>query len=394
MSFDPSSEFVNTSVSPLDSSYTFHHEDVDVDVKARQDAMDIARGMCIVFMIAQHTVSYWGHSDIQGTGYFKWTTTGPGDVAVMFMFIMGINSANFSRQSAKQMAKRGVKFLIFGYIVNLLRDQIPLMLACHFRGLCYTDFGSVFMFRGEYDNVFLVDIFQFAGGAMIFLSLLRAHGLSINGHLSISLLFILALACIETDSDFTGFVGYYVIGTFYLNFFPFRNWLIFPVTGLVMGHYWRPYGLFTKDSFPMKKVTVVAVVLFGLLFTGMFVYPEVLDHYGFHNYKGYYNQNLLTNLFFVCQNILVLEVLRLLVRRHLIADWFFKFIKFWSRNIVAIYLVSWITIGFASFLICGVDNRINSVPLLFSAMVFVMLTSDLIVRFINPISKTLKKMLK
>ncbi|KAL0233320.1 hypothetical protein GEMRC1_012065 [Eukaryota sp. GEM-RC1] len=361
----------------------------DPEIVHRQDAMHLARGMAILLMMIHHVIIYFADYDLWDSPVLLWTQKGPGSVAVMFMFIMGINAADPERNNAKTLARRGAKLFVFAYVLNFVRDQVPLMLSCQFRDLCYDD---VYL-EGYWDMFFILDIYPFVGACFLYIAMMRSFSVSEVGQLTLTTIIVMILSLIETDSDPTGIFGYFFLGDFYLCYFPFRSWIIFPVVGLLLGSYWRPYGDRTKDSVPMKKLLIGAVIIWVCLFIAMFVFWPNLDHYGFDDEFNYYRQHPLINIFFICQNILVLEGFRFLFSKNAIPKVVFKLFKFWSQNIMPIYIISWMIITWYASLVIGWYSVTNLYFVVGYSVVVVTLSS-LIIHYVPGIGNFLKKMLK
>src|SRR5688572_6388070 len=96
----------------------------------RVRALDLARGLAIVFMIGVHVLWHWGAPD-------TWTSPigqvisflGGPTAAPVFMFLMGASLAFSSRTSFRSLAVRGLWLLWLGYLLNFLRGVIPAWLG-------------------------------------------------------------------------------------------------------------------------------------------------------------------------------------------------------------------------------------------------------------------------
>ncbi|KAL0225706.1 hypothetical protein P9112_013030 [Eukaryota sp. TZLM1-RC] len=358
------------------------------ELQSRQDAMDMARGLSVILMIFHHVIIYFAHYDLWDSPVLIWSLHGPGSVAVMFMFIMGINAADSEKNNARTLAKRGLKILIFAYFLNFVRDQLPLILSCTFQSLCPED---VYL-DGYWDMLFILDIFPFVGLCFLYIAMLRHFEINKEGQLTLTAILVLIFSLFEKHSDPTPIFGYFFLGDWYLCYFPFRSWVIFPVFGALIGSYYRPYGSLTKDSVPMKKLLIIALIGWITLFIGMFIFYPQLDHYGFQDETNYYHQDPLTNFFFLCQNVLLLETLKLLMARNLVPSILFRYIKWMSRNITAAYVVSWLVITWFATLITGWYILTNIILIYVFIVTVTGITSGLLY-FFPAISKLLKKTL-
>ncbi|KAL0250840.1 hypothetical protein GEMRC1_000054 [Eukaryota sp. GEM-RC1] len=257
----------------------------DPEVEHRQKAMDLLRGLSVFLMVIQHVVLYFATFDLQDTAWFRWTAVGPGNVAVFFMFILGINCADPERNPAKPLFVRGLKLWGFGYLLNICRGTIPFYVSCLTKEVCPSDFGWTYL-----NIVFRVDIYPFVGGALVFIAFFRALEMKKNAQLAVTILLVIVLSMFDfapPETDPTGFMGYFIIGTGVLSTFPFRSWIIFPMVGAYLGCYWRPYN---KETVPMKKLNLIAIVGWIALFVPMFFVSSGFDHYGFENDDHYFKQ--------------------------------------------------------------------------------------------------------
>ncbi|KAL0233106.1 hypothetical protein GEMRC1_011851 [Eukaryota sp. GEM-RC1] len=360
-------------------------QEKDPKIQHRQDAMDILRGIAVMLMVLQHTVIYMATVEVESSWLIRWVLVGPGDVAVMFMFIFGINMANPNSISNKALALRGLKIWVLAACLNATRASAPFFVSCKLRDFCV---------ERTYLEMFLrLDIYHFVGGFILYVALLRSLDMTKWAQLTVTaiLWFVFSLFEGTPPNDHTGWFGYYIIGTEAYANFPFRNWMIFPMVGMVLGHYWRP---FEKQEVPMKKILYVSLAGWVLLFIALIIYYPELDYYGNYADMNYLQQTPLTNIFFLCQNVLLLVAVEFVVSKGLVWKPFFKFIKFWSRNIMAIFVVSWLLITWISLVVIGGMGKAETIWENYLYMIGAVLLTDSIVRYIPGISKGLKKLIK
>ncbi|KAL0209758.1 hypothetical protein P9112_009842 [Eukaryota sp. TZLM1-RC] len=377
---------ITVEMNPMHGDKTSNPEkkpEKDPKIQHRQDAMDIVRGLAVLFMVLQHTVIYMAADE--SSWAIRWTLVGPGDVAVMFMFILGINMADPKAISNKALALRGLKIWVLAACLNFARASAPFYVACKLRNFC---------FSFTYLEMFLrLDIYHFVGGFLLFVALMRALEMTQLAQFTFTCILWLVFSLFEgtPPNDHTGVFGYYVIGTEPFANFPFRNWLIFPMVGMVLGNYWRP---FEKKEINMKKILYVCLVGWFGLFIALIVFYPKLDFYGNDDDNNYLKQTPLTNVFFLFQNIIVLIAFEFIVSKGWVWQPFFKFIKFWSRNIMAIFVVQWILITWISLVIIGGMGKAETIWENYLYMIGAVLLTDTIVRYIPGISKGLKKLVK
>ena len=155
--------------------------------------------------------------------------------APIFMFCMGVGVVYSRHSQWDTMIKRGVKLFLLGILVNVFEFFLP----CY---VCGTLLGQwdIFPTAGGL-LLFCVDILAFAGLAFIMMGILKKFELSDKWLIVVAV----AMSLIATLLRFTDF-GVPVLNLFFGNFigteggftaFPLFNWFIFPITGIVWGHY-------------------------------------------------------------------------------------------------------------------------------------------------------------
>ena len=144
---------------------------VSVDAKKKRLVeLDIVRGLCVLIMVVEHTNLYLTSKPLLENPLFHMTQSVVGNVAVLFMFIMGMNTV-FSRNSSPSVIfKRGVKIFILSYVFNFFRDFLPAFIGCHIGISSLTSHA----YNHYYETLINVDILQFVGMAFMFIALLRS----------------------------------------------------------------------------------------------------------------------------------------------------------------------------------------------------------------------------
>ncbi|MCG8514489.1 MAG: DUF1624 domain-containing protein, partial [Halanaerobiales bacterium] len=140
-----------------------------VSQKQRVVFLDIARGLAILFMIAQHSMLVHEVNEGEGSSILGniFLLLGTAPAAPVFLIIMGIFIAN-SKASTQRNIIRGIKIFLLGYVLNFARFTVPLLIAGAL-GSPYTE--------GEtpLDYFLAVDILQLAGLSMIFGALVKPY---------------------------------------------------------------------------------------------------------------------------------------------------------------------------------------------------------------------------
>jgi hypothetical protein len=124
-------------------------------------------------------------------------------------------------------------------------------------------------------------------------------------------------------------------GTNTLTYFPFLNWIIFPIAGLILGSFLKR----CKD----KKVFYLYVT--PLCLGIMLVYLFLTINFGFMFLSDgyYYFMSLFDALFFIVLAIMVFGLCYAVL--HLFPKVSFEPLMRWSKNINSIYCIHWTLIG-------------------------------------------------
>lgn len=92
-------------------------------------AVDLARGMSVLFLVTIHTIWMYGSTYTQSetnVGVFiEWL----GRATPMFLIAMGISFTLSRRSSPKRAAFRGLMILGFGFLMNFLKFVVPILLG-------------------------------------------------------------------------------------------------------------------------------------------------------------------------------------------------------------------------------------------------------------------------
>ena len=96
----------------------------------RQEALSLARGLAIFFMICAHVLEILSTTEAQNAlpaALIMLFATIP--AAPLFMFAMGIFSVYSRKQGVAQAFKRGQLLLLAGYALNFVRGFLPALIG-------------------------------------------------------------------------------------------------------------------------------------------------------------------------------------------------------------------------------------------------------------------------
>ena len=133
----------------------------------RQLELDLARGLAIFFMILVHVQGNYSLITLQKSSFgFIIDILGGILTAPVFMLVLGVGIIFSKKSEPKLLLKKGLIIFCLGYLLNLLREVIPNYLFWKItRDYEYFTYGV--------ESFILVDIFQFAGLALIFFGIMK-----------------------------------------------------------------------------------------------------------------------------------------------------------------------------------------------------------------------------
>lgn len=224
----------------------------------RQLEIDLAKGFAILFMVWSHVYIDFGiFYDNLVEDYAYRVLAGP-FAAPVFMACMGVGICYSHSHAPRDLAIRGLKLWGIGALLTLTRDIIPTLLWLPFDEENYVtvmDFFELFL---------TVDILQFAGLAFLFLSFAGKRKWSDRKLLTFGILASLLGTLLRdrgTGIPLADLVLGFFWGTCSTTMFPFLNWIIFPIAGVIFGklmHRCKDKGTFYKLICPACMTISVA----------------------------------------------------------------------------------------------------------------------------------------
>lgn len=305
----------------------FSRENVNT---GRQLELDMAKGFAIMFMIWTHVFDELSPDTKGILSILIRNILGGPFAAPVFMICLGIGICYSKNNTPKNLLKRGFNLLGIGILLNLFRYVLPNLVKYALTN------ENTYLYKTV--SLFNVDILQFAGLAFIFLSMTQKLKLK-----HITLVFIGVIASILGMALRWVSTGYYVAdqflgflwGTDTETYFPFLNWIIFPIAGLVFGSFLKRCK--DKRNFYLK----VSMLCGGL----MIIYLILTIRYGmmFSSSGSYFFLGLFDASFFILLAIMVFGLNYAIL--HLFRNVSFQLFMRLSKNINAIYCIHWILLG-------------------------------------------------
>ena len=323
----------------------------DKDINnGRQHAFDLCKTISIILMILCHvfyTINYSAPPTLNPAYIAQNAVRFLG--AQCFMFIMGMGLVYSRHDSAAYCAKRGGILLLSGYLLNFVCLVLPSLII----GKSLV-FGDIYV-TDNFLMTFGADILQFAGLTLLFFALTKRLKWSDMTVFAITLC-ITAVGTFCTDKIFLtltpehfyySFIGLIIpvknfITSEYVCF-SFSNWLIYPVAGWLFAKMLKRCNDLDKFYLYLLGISLPLFLLAwaGFHLTGRNIWLTLMNPVIYHQQTPI--------ILVIYMNIIMLALaLTHFVSVHLVKFRIWKVIKHLSTELLTLYIVSWIAIGWFS----------------------------------------------
>ncbi|EKU96189.1 Protein of unknown function (DUF1624) [Leptolyngbya sp. PCC 7375] len=329
--------------------------------------LDIARGLAVFGMFTQHCMIVHEVSGSEGDSLLAnlFILLGTAPAAPVFMLLMGAFLIK-SKASTRQNIWRGIKLLILGFILNLLRFTIPVLIAILLYGR-----DSLNLEEGEtlLTLLFSVDIFHLAGLSLIFCTLIKRIAGQKNTIPLLILIILLASPFLWGRFGSNPFSDLFW-GEATTVYFPFFPWIIYPLLGMYLSRY-----LLSRDRLKssLRKMgwygfglSALGVVIFLFSAVGILAF-DVLSPIG-----DYYRSGASIHLLIIGFVLVWFSVCHWLEQTLSIENRIIKVLIYWSKNVTAIYFVQWVLFGW-SMLVLDI-NKLNAVNAALVGLIVLLIT--------------------
>jgi uncharacterized membrane protein len=306
-------------------------------------SIDLARGLAVFFMIAVHTLEVFANQEVKNSVFGQIISfLGGPPAAPVFMTLMGFSFIYSSKSELKPKLLRGFKIFLSGYVLNIFRGVIPFILATYLK----LDVIKIFPLEkiNAYTILTTVDILQFAGIALMIMSIIQA--LQINKYLILLAAFLISMISpllwgIQLDIPIVDQILELFWGDLPIEFsfiankiaFPVFPWLTFPLLGMFLGET-------VKNSTDMNRIFNY-FGLFGIFLIGIGVAIS-FSNYQYH-FNDYYHSRQGAMLL-MCGFVMVWLYLTKLVIDNIPTNSLFDLLFHWSKGVTNIYFIQWIII--------------------------------------------------
>lgn len=332
----------------------------------RQLELDIAKGLAIIFMVWVHVNEYY-----QGTLYHGGTYNriveflGSPPAAPVFMILLGTGAVYSRSSTPKKLAVRGMKLLFGGYLFSFFRDAIPY-------ALLYVREEDKALITEGLDLLWGVDILQFAGLALMFLALIKKFRLS-NKVLFIIWCAFASIHLVVRDITFSSTIANRFFGLFWgtnsYSWFPFLNWITFPMVGYVFGTFLircTDKKVFYKTIFIWSSAISVPLWIYSYINNIQFgAFGELWQ-------DAYYHHDIIGTMVLLSFALFWMSLVFFVT--PYVPELLQKAFSRWSKHTTKIYCVSYIILG-VSILGMETESLEPAMVCLLAAIIFVL--SDL-----------------
>ncbi len=306
----------------------------------RQFELDAARGLAVLFMVAVHVMSFSSEKVAMSPfGYIIIFLGGP-PAAPVFMFLLGTGLVYSRKSDGLSLMKRGIFILASGYILNFLRGGLPCLMSILLQ-------GDMELMDDFFAEMVCVDILQFASVVFLFFAFIKQFKINNLGLLLTGIFFTilnLFLVNIKIDQPILSAVSGLIWGSNENTCFPFLSWIIYPLVGYLFASLLMKCR--DKDNFYL-----ILLIASGALLTAFFLIFMVIMgiDVGLYDGEKYFHQTITGNLIIISFTLCWISLIYFASKPLKV---FIKTILGrWSRNVLSIYFIHWIIIGWSSFLI-------------------------------------------
>ncbi len=290
---------------------------------------DLLKGFAVFLIVPVHILETFIDFSGRESWFGKTLLLLGGPVAVpAFMLIMGYFLAKNQKPFAANF-QRGIKIFIAGFLLNIGLN-FHLLLKIQFTGWQINPL--------EY--IFGVDIFYFAGLAIILLSLLKTIQ-NQKAWIAIGLAFLVAVftsvvnekLMVSERNYFYPFIG----GSWSWSYFPLFPWLAYPLAGFAFFHFEQHIFSLMKSN---KTITTILLVIISVLVV-------VFGKQGIEttiNLPAYYHHTFRFSIWVFGVVILWSHLLRFLIQQFP-NSWPGNGLMWLGKNITVFYIVQWLIIG-------------------------------------------------
>ncbi len=312
----------------------------------RIDDLDLFWGYAVFGFIIYHVVIFLGSEDVVYNsllGFIAHIIFWPIGGKALFQIYIGIYLV-YARSTTQTLVRRGLTILAAGYALNLVRF-LPIIAGVRRGTLAMKDFP---IYRNIGDMILAVDIFQFAGLAFLAYALIRKL---FRGRVKPIHWLYMALAVILV----TPFLAKLMTGNVYIDrfmeplwgysdhvWFPFFPTFCYTLLGAMFGCMLIKIKSFRNHELSFMILSTLTFAL-GILLTDFFRQPSASIYFKILGPDFVYDspEVFIKVMGYTTFQQAIAVCLNLYVSKNII----FRFYRYMSYNITAIFVWQWIIIG-------------------------------------------------
>lgn len=308
----------------------------DSTTKKRLLEVDFAKSFAIIFMMLVHIFEIFAVHPLQ-TGILNYIIRFLGGpfVAPIFMISMGIGIVYSKDCTPHKLFKRGLMIFFIGYLLQFVRDFLPLsLLGLMHSDPSYTHEGLIFFLS--------LDILIFAGLYFMFFSLYQKSNLKKYWLIIFWAVFATLnslLSGIHYELLWMNVISGYIWSSWSNTWFPFFSWYIFPTLGYFLGGFLINLKEDNKDAFFQKLLATSAFLLLITCYLFRNVDFGIQSAFWLKYFQHGWQGNIAYGLF--C--LLWLSISYFLVKTF--SDKVKSIITYLGKNLTTIYLIHWVILG-------------------------------------------------
>ena len=318
----------------------------------RQFEIDLIKAVAIIMMITCHvfdimTTAGEGDDLLKHTIYFLGNTS-----AGLFIFCMGIGVVFTTHCSPAAFAKRGIRLLAQGYVLNFFVSFLPSLIGFGFNIEALAKSGELY-------GVFTTDILQYAGLTFLLIALLKKLKFRPWGIMALAIVFQLVITFLDGAFDNSPLAVRYLLGLLIytgsplISMYPLFVFFIYTASGILFGELLKRTE--NKRTFYVKSAMIGAAIFVAASFIYRFIAFDITAYY---LTDSYYSNILPAAIWYIGQ-IGIWAALSYLVS-FIVKGRARKVTEFFSRNITNIYVIQWIIIIPMRMVISIVADRLLS----------------------------------
>ncbi|WMX13629.1 heparan-alpha-glucosaminide N-acetyltransferase domain-containing protein [Aureispira sp. CCB-E] len=312
----------------------------NINNRNRVLAIDLARGISVLFVVVVHTLWMYGNPYTQSSTWLGTSIHFIGKGTPMFLIAMGFSFCLSKRQSTRAIIRRALGLLGFGYGMNLFKFVVP-----YFLGILPTEFIAAYGWTaplefGQLTYLLLTgDILQLAGISLLLLVGVQKLGNNKFIPLAIGLLLLIITPFVRgIRLDIIG-VDYcldLLWGGEWNVYFAVFPWFFFILAGMFFGRWFKEKN--NHQTFIFRQM-----LLYGLLFLligGGLVYSNFSYHF-----NDYFHLGPGGAIYLLGFNLVLLFIVNK-IAGYFAPNVFFNFLIYSSQRVTLLYVFQWVIICF------------------------------------------------